>query len=155
MGRKAPHRAFSDSTGLVTVTFQPVRAADAGRNTQGELVATTAPAVGVERLIDLGSTVARVHDGLDVATHRERTRQRRISKVAVFLGVIAFYLWWRILADLPLSPLHFHLTPTQSQMMPEIVVVIILACVLVLPLLGAGRSPHVRYQPSEIATGFA
>src|SRR3954466_7450991 len=104
MGRKAHHRDFSGPEPLVTVTFQPARAAVAGRTTQGELVAHTAPAAGVERLIDLGSSVATVHDGLDVGHHPECTRQRRISKVAMFLGVIAVYLWWRILADLPLSP---------------------------------------------------
>jgi ATP-dependent Zn protease len=40
-------------------------------------------------------------------------------------------------------------------MVPSIFIVIILGGVLLVPLLGAGRSPHIRYQPSEINTGFA
>jgi ATP-dependent Zn protease len=132
------------------------RAADLFVNKQGELVAHTAPApAGVERLIDLGSRVARVQDGLDVAHHRERTRQRRISRVAVLFSLVAVYLWWRILAHLPLSPVAFHLTATQQEMLPSIFIVIILGGVLLVPLLGAGRSPHIRYQPSEINTGFS
>ncbi len=118
-------------------------------------MAHTAPAAGVERLIDLGSSVSRVRDGLDVARHRERSRQRRVSKVAILLCAVAAYVWWRILAGLPLAPFAFRLTPTWQEMIPSIIIVIILGGVLLVPLLGAGRSPHIRYQPSEIATGFA
>ncbi len=117
-------------------------------------MAHTAPAAGVERLIDLGSGVARVQDGLDVATHRERTRQRRISKLAVVLGALAAYMWWRIFAGQPMLPA-IHLSPTQEQLAPTILIVFLIGGVLIIPLLAAGRSPHVRYQPSEIGTSFA
>ncbi len=118
-------------------------------------MARTAPAAGVERLIDLGSNLVRVHDGLDVAHHREKTRRRRLSKVVVTLLPVAVYLWWRILADLPLMPFVYHFTDTEKQLAPAVILVLLFGCILLIPLLGAGRSPHIRYQPSEIATGFA
>ena len=150
-----PTSTLSPRTGLVTLSTHP-GAPDLIVNKQGELVAHTAlpptPAWNVSSISVLES--ARVPDGLDVAHHRERSRQRRISKLAVLFSLLAsLYLWWRILAHLPLSPFAFHLTATQQEMVPSIFIVIILGGALLVPLLGAGRSPHIRYRPSEIDTG--
>ncbi len=111
---------------------------------------------GVERLIDLGGdVVGRVRDGLDVAKHREATRLRKLSKTAIALTPIAVYLWWRLLAHLPLMPFVFHYTARQQELTPGVVLVGLFGVILIVPMLGAGRSPHIRYQASEIHTGFA
>jgi ATP-dependent Zn protease len=91
----------------------------------------------------------------DVARLRERNRRRRLARLLWVLGVVATWLWWRMLDGAP-SPLRRpSLTGTWGMMLPQLLLVGILAVVLLLPLLTAGRSPHVRFRPSEIDVSFA
>ena len=100
------------------------------------------------------SIVETVRSGLDVARHREATRHRKLSSALMVLLPVAAYLWWRLIASLPLLPFEFHMTESEKQLMPGIVLVGIFGVILVVPLLTAGRSPHIRYQAAEIKTGF-
>jgi cell division protease FtsH len=91
----------------------------------------------------------------DVARLRERNRQRRVQRSLAFFGPLAVYLWWRELTGDPV-----HLGPPNlpgglDVMLPQIILVGLFAVVLLVPLLTAGRSPHVRFRPSEIEIGFA
>ena len=91
----------------------------------------------------------------DVARMRERNRQRRVTRSLAFFGPLAVYLWWRELTGDPV-----HLGPPDlpgglDVMLPQIILVGLFAVVLLVPLLTAGRSPHVRFRPSEIEIGFA
>ena len=64
------------------------------------------------------------------------------------------FLYWRLLTG---NPVHFglpHLTAESMQMLVPIAAVVLIGFVLVLPLAAAGRSPHVRYQASEIDVTF-
>jgi cell division protease FtsH len=91
---------------------------------------------------------------VDVVRQREATRIRRIERVAWILVPICVYLWHRILIN---EAVHFgfpHLTATETSQLPVFVLVFALLLVVVAPLAMAGRSPHVRFQPSEIGVGF-
>jgi ATP-dependent Zn protease len=91
---------------------------------------------------------------VDVVRQREATRRRRLTKVVWFFGSIGAYLWYRILVG---APVHFgfpHLTQNEINNLPIFLLVGMLVPLIVLPMVLAGRSPHVRFQPSEISVGF-
>jgi cell division protease FtsH len=91
----------------------------------------------------------------DVARLRERNRQRRVQRSLTFFGPLAVYLWWRELTGDPVAIGWPHLPGGIGMMLPQILLVGMFALVLLVPLLTAGRSPHVRFRPSEIEIGFA
>jgi ATP-dependent Zn protease len=91
----------------------------------------------------------------DVARTRERSRQRRLARLAVPIVGLLVWVWWRVLngnAPYPGAP---HLPSRFGQVAPLLLLVVILGVALLAPLLMAGRSPHVLYRPSEIHTSFA
>ncbi|MBV8949856.1 MAG: ATP-binding protein, partial [Actinobacteria bacterium] len=69
---------------------------------------------------------------------------------------VAAYAWWRIVGGHPLHPgwPHITLSPEMRQYVPGLILVALLAMVLVVPMVAAGRSPHVQYRPSEIPVAF-
>ena len=90
----------------------------------------------------------------DVGVSRERARQSRLLRLAVALAPFAVWLMVRAV----LFPGHVVVLPhVPSNLVPYIpagVLVLVLLLVMVAPLLGAGRSPHVLYRPNEIDTRF-
>ncbi|HYH47969.1 MAG TPA: AAA family ATPase [Acidimicrobiia bacterium] len=90
----------------------------------------------------------------DVARLRERNRQRRMQRSLAFFGPLAGYLWWRELTGDPVQLRGPNLPAGVEMWLPQIVLVGLFAVVLLVPLLTAGRSPHVRFRPSEIEIGF-
>jgi ATP-dependent Zn protease len=91
----------------------------------------------------------------DVARMRERNRQRRVQRSLAFFGPLAVWLWARELTGDPVRLGMPHLPGGLDVMLPQIILVGLFAVVLLVPLLTAGRSPHVRFRPSEIEIGFA
>ena len=100
------------------------------------------------------SVVRQVRDGLDVARYREATRQRKLGRFMVPLIGTAAYMWWRLVAGYSMMPFHIRYTARLQELTPGIVLVGLFGVILVVPMLTAGRSPHIRYQASEIKTGF-
>ncbi len=91
-------------------------------------------------------------DGLiDVQVTRERSRQGRIGRIAVVLGLIATYAWWRALSGQSVWPGVPNL-PIRGEYIFPVLLILILGGALLGPLLAAGRSPHVTFHPSEIDT---
>jgi cell division protease FtsH len=90
----------------------------------------------------------------DVARLRERNRQRRVQRSLAFFGPLAGYLWWRELTGDPVQLGGPNLPGGVEMWLPQIILVGLFAVVLLVPLLTAGRSPHVRFRPSEIEVGF-
>ena len=86
----------------------------------------------------------------DVAVGREEARLRRVRGIALLLALPALVLVARALRGdtitwgLPSMP------PGMGDYLPAIGLVALFAVVLIVPLLGAGRSPHVLYRASEI-----
>jgi cell division protease FtsH len=91
---------------------------------------------------------------VDVVRQREASRVRRVTKLAWVLVPIVVYLWHRILIDDPIRLGRPHLTENQIQFIIPMLLILMLCSVIIVPLLGAGRSPHVQFQPSEISVSF-
>ncbi|HVW31353.1 MAG TPA: AAA family ATPase [Acidimicrobiia bacterium] len=91
----------------------------------------------------------------DVGRLRERNRQRRMSRALAVVGPLAAWMWWRQLAGDPVGFGWPHLSDGVSMMLPQILLVGMFGIVLLVPLLAAGKSPHVRFRPTEIEIGFA
>src|SRR4051812_18661098 len=87
---------------------------------------------------------------------REAHRQRRMLSVLLMLGVVAAYLYYRLLNDNPmrLGWPHLEIPESMQQYVPGMVLVVLLGSVLIMPLLAAGRSPHTLYRPSELPVTF-
>ncbi|HET6909220.1 MAG TPA: AAA family ATPase [Mycobacteriales bacterium] len=89
-------------------------------------------------------------DRADVAISREKSRHRRLSRLAVALTALLLFMWGRMLAGDSPYPGAPHLTGRLVQMIPLLLLVLILGGAVLAPLLFAGRSPHVLYRASEI-----
>jgi ATP-dependent Zn protease len=93
----------------------------------------------------------------DVAVAREKNRRFRLWRVAFVLAPLAAWAVVRAL-DTPhgvlggnaLSPGLPHISPELRSYLPALGIMTLLGLVLLVPLLGAGRSPHVLYRASEI-----
>jgi cell division protease FtsH len=92
--------------------------------------------------------------GADVGMHRERARQARLRRLALVLT--PFALWFVLRAVvLHRGALRFpHVPSTIVPYLPAMVLILLMACMILLPLLGAGRSPHILYRPNEIDVRF-
>ena len=90
----------------------------------------------------------------DVGRARERTRGRRLGKLALVGLIPLAWLWSRLLTGKSAFP-SFHLPPAIGPALPLLLLVVILGVALLAPLLMAGRSPHVLFRSTEIETSFA
>jgi cell division protease FtsH len=86
--------------------------------------------------------------GADVGRNREEIRRRRLLRVALWVGVPAAFLWWRILAG---HPFNFFRLPHIDLMlwMPALFFLVLILSV-VLPFLIFARSPHILYRPEQL-----
>jgi len=87
---------------------------------------------------------------VDVARSRERSRRRRLWKLFLLLAPVGMYCYYRIATS---NPIRFGLpqmTPTQASIFLPVGLIVLLGVVIVVPMMSAGKSPHVRYDPSEI-----
>jgi cell division protease FtsH len=90
--------------------------------------------------------------GLDVSRIREATRRGRLWRLAAVLTPIAAYLYYRILTHNLIRPGLPQFNETQIQIFLPLGLIFILCIVLVVPMMAMGKSPHVRYDASEIST---
>ena len=88
----------------------------------------------------------------DVGIARELSRRRRLSKLVLLMAIVALWLWVSVVARHILGVPR--LTQSESQALPLIAVLILVAAVMVVPLLAAGRSPHIRYRAEDIDVGL-
>jgi ATP-dependent Zn protease len=106
-------------------------------------VPSVASVLGQSTLIKAGTA--------DVARIRERTRRRRLLRVALLLGAIDAWLWYRIATGDPVGlP---SLPEDWTLWLPAVLLVLVLGVILFLPL-GSGRSPHLLIRPEHIDTGL-
>lgn len=89
----------------------------------------------------------------DVASQRERDRQKRLGRLAFAMAVPAAWLWWRLLTGQPIFP-QISLPPDAMFWLPGIAIVLLLGVVILLPMLGNGRSPHTIVPPEHIDVSF-
>jgi ATP-dependent Zn protease len=88
--------------------------------------------------------------GVDVARSRERSRRRRLWKLLVWLVPVSAYLYYRIGSSNPIRFGFPSLSPGQMEIFLPLGLIALLGVVMIVPMMSAGKSPHVRYDPSEI-----
>jgi len=88
--------------------------------------------------------------GVDVARSRERTRRRRLWKLFATLAPVCAYFYYRIATSNPIRLGFPNFTPSQMEIVLPLGLIALLGVIIVVPMLSAGKSPHVRYDPSEI-----
>ena len=86
----------------------------------------------------------------DVAVARERVRARRWTRVRNVLLPLTAWVVFRMLTGNPIEPGLPSMPENMGPFLPGLVIMTLLTLVLIVPMLGAGRSPHVLYRPSEI-----
>ncbi|MBV9660200.1 MAG: AAA family ATPase [Acidimicrobiales bacterium] len=104
----------------------------------------------------------------DVTEAREAYRQQRLARMAILLAVVLVPLAVRAIVggvryahgDLNGAAAAFrwplpHLPSGFGSYLPSIGLILLLVLVLAVPLLGAGRSPHVLFRPEEIGVTLA
>src|SRR5215211_5466499 len=101
-----------------------------------------------------GGAVLRAAD-VDVGRARERRRQRRLARLAVVLWVATLAVWWRVLTGGSLNPLRsVDLGPDAMLWLPAVLIVVLIGVVMLLPMAGQGRSPHLTWRPEQIDVGL-
>jgi cell division protease FtsH len=89
----------------------------------------------------------------DVGATRERARQGRLIRWLVVLVPLGVWLWWRLIAANPIGMPR--MTPRVVEFIPLAALILLLGAALIVPFVGAGRSPHILYRPEEIDVSFA
>src|SRR5579859_4325364 len=93
------------------------------------------------------SKVVRVSKA-DVGATRERVRRALLWRLFLVLAPFMLWLWYRLAVSDPVGlP---RLTPRVLGFLPILVLILMLGLALLLPLVAAGRSPHVLFRPSDI-----
>ncbi len=90
-------------------------------------------------------------DNADVSQTREVERLARIGRLALFLAVAAAWMTYRFYVG---NPVGFGFPSINPALLPAFFIVALLAPMLLLPMILAGKSPHVMYRPSEIDVGL-
>ncbi|HET9077674.1 MAG TPA: AAA family ATPase [Acidimicrobiales bacterium] len=116
-------------------------------------------------------TLSLAHTGVlrsaDVSQAREQFRQRRMRRLAMVLLVVLIPLTVRAVVggilygegNLRGAAAWFrwpipHVPSSVGTYLPALVLIGLLSLVMVVPLMGAGRSPHVLFRPEEIGVGL-
>jgi cell division protease FtsH len=88
----------------------------------------------------------------DVARIRDRTRRRRLVRAIVVLGALCAYLAYRYVDGRPLRlPT---VGPDAAVWLPGIILILLFGVILIVPMLGSGRSPHMLIRPEHIDLGL-
>ena len=88
---------------------------------------------------------------MDAFSYREKRRLRRIGMIAAVLAGWLLYIVFRMLGTHPiqLGLPSMDLSENQTSLLIPMVPILLLCAVAVIPMLGAGRSPHQVFQPNE------
>ena len=90
----------------------------------------------------------------DVGAHKAKTRSTRMQRLAGVLAVIAVLL---IVRDLVAPEMLLSVPSVPSGLTPYLLplgLILLLTAVMVVPMLAAGRSPHILYRPEELTMTF-
>ena len=90
----------------------------------------------------------------DVGASREHARQGRLRRLAVVLTPFAVWLLVRAVLFPGRVVVLPHVPSGLVPYLPAVGLMVVLVLVMLGPILGAGRSPHVLYRPSEIDVRF-
>jgi cell division protease FtsH len=85
---------------------------------------------------------------------REEHRRKRLRRIAWLLAPIVAWTWLRLLAGNPVSPGWPRIPPEVIVWLPLILIVLLIGAIVLLPMLGNGRSPEVTFLPEQIDVTF-
>ena len=86
---------------------------------------------------------------VDATASRERARQRRLLTVVIALGTSALWLWYRVLDGRPVGWGWPRLPDGLGEYAVSFGLMFVLILIIGVPLLMAGRSPHVTLRPVD------
>lgn len=86
---------------------------------------------------------------VDATAHRERRRQRRLLKVAIALGVPLAWFWYRWFTGDPVHPGLPAIIRNSPELSLLVVLLVLMFGMMLLPYVGAGRSPHTLLRPED------
>lgn len=139
----SPYRPrLSDRAGTVTAATDSARA-ETGR--RAPAIPATLP-MGANGVANLATT--------DVGVHRRRARHSRLQRLAFVLAPVACLLVLRDLIDPGFSLPTPHLPASLTPLLPAMALITVLVLVMVVPLVAAGRSPHILYRPDDLTMSF-
>jgi len=88
----------------------------------------------------------------DVARVRARTRHKRVIRMAIVLGLVLGFVWFRYLTG---NPIGLPQLPSGAGLwLPPLLLVVLLAAALLLPMAANSRSPHLLIRPEHIEVGL-
>jgi ATP-dependent Zn protease len=87
---------------------------------------------------------------IDATANRERVRRRRLWRLLIVLAVPLTYVWYRELHGDPVRPGVPGWLTTYPEIIITVFLMVLLASLVLFPMLGAGRSPHVLLRPSDV-----
>jgi ATP-dependent Zn protease len=90
----------------------------------------------------------------DVGAHKARSRSARLQRVAGLLGVVLVLLVLRDLLAPGMSLPSPSVPPAMTPYLLPLGLILLLSAVMIVPLLAAGRSPHILYRPDELTMTF-
>ncbi len=109
---------------------------------------------GTDHSLSLSATGVAQMAATDVGAHQQRARSTRLQRLSMVLAPIALLLILRDVfaphATLPVP----HFPASMEPLLPAMALITVLLLVMVVPLLAAGRSPHILYRPDELTMGF-
>ena len=100
------------------------------------------------------ATILRGGD-VDAVKSRERTRQRRLLRLAVALFGLLAWLWYRLLSGQGLGLRLPSVPQGRSDILISLGLTLCLAVLILVPIAAAGRSPHVLFRPSETGVSLS
>jgi len=89
----------------------------------------------------------------DVARAQDRRRETRLRRVLVVLSLVLAWMVLRLATGNGLFP-SIPFPASLDRYIPIIIIIMLLAVVMLAPLLGAGRSPHLLIRPGETEVGL-
>ncbi len=90
----------------------------------------------------------------DVGAHQRRARATRLQRLSMLLAPVAVLLVLKDVFDPTAAIPTPHFPASLDPLLPAMALITILALVMVVPLLAAGRSPHILYRPDELKMSF-
>jgi cell division protease FtsH len=89
----------------------------------------------------------------DVAKAQGRRHEKRLLRILVICGAVLAWLVYRLVSGQGMFP-SVALPSGADRWLPAVIVILLLAGVMLGPMLGAGRSPHLLIRPGETQVGL-
>jgi ATP-dependent Zn protease len=85
----------------------------------------------------------------DTTKNAEKVRQRRLLRLAITAAIPLVWIWWRELTGNPVRPGIPGFIADDPMLWVPVGLLVLLALMILIPFVGAGRSPHVLLRPSD------